>query len=205
MNKIKSLLIIMFLLNGVFAINAQEKKNLELADIYERPTFATKRVVGMNPMKDGNTYATLEKGKLNIYNYKTGEKVNTLFDMRELILPGDSVATPLYSTYTLSDDESKVLFMNNYNPIYRHSYTADFYVYDINNKVLSPLSENGSQRLATFSPDATKVAFMRDNNLFIKDLKTNEELQFTHDGKWNHIINGAPDWVYEEDSFLSLR
>lgn len=199
MNKIKSLLIIMFLLNGVFAINAQEKKNLELADIYERPTFATKRVVGMNPMKDGNTYATLEKGKLNIYNYKTGEKVNTLFDMRELILPGDSVATPLYSTYTLSDDESKVLFMNNYNPIYRHSYTADFYVYDINNKVLSPLSANGSQRLATFSPDATKVAFMRDNNLFIKDLKTNEELQFTHDGKWNHIINGAPDWVYEEE------
>ncbi len=199
MNKIKSLLIIMFLLNGVFAINAQEKKNLELADIYERPTFATKRVVGMNPMKDGNTYATLENGKLNIYNYKTGKKVNTLFDMRELILPGDSVATPLYSTYTLSDDESKVLFMNNYNPIYRHSYTADFYVYDINNKVLSPLSENGSQRLATFSPDATKVAFMRDNNLFIKDLKTNEELQFTHDGKWNHIINGAPDWVYEEE------
>ena len=199
MNKIKSLLIIMFLLNGIFAINAQEKKNLELADIYERPTFATKRVVGMNPMKDGNTYATLEKGKLNIYNYKTGKKVNTLFDMRELILPGDSVATPLYSTYTLSDDESKVLFMNNYNPIYRHSYTADFYVYDINNKVLLPLSENGSQRLATFSPDATKVAFMRDNNLFIKDLKTNEELQFTHDGKWNHIINGAPDWVYEEE------
>lgn len=199
MNKIKSLLIIMFLLNGIFAINAQEKKNLELADIYERPTFATKRVVGMNPMKDGNTYATLEKGKLNIYNYKTGKKVNTLFDMRELMLPGDSVATPLYSTYTLSDDESKVLFMNNYNPIYRHSYTADFYVYDINNKVLSPLSENGSQRLATFSPDATKVAFMRDNNLFIKDLKTNEELQFTHDGKWNHIINGAPDWVYEEE------
>ena len=199
MNKIKSLLIIMFLLNGIFAINAQEKKNLELADIYERPTFSTKRVVDMNPMKDSNTYATLEKGKLNIYNYKTGKKVNTLFDMRELILPGDSVATPLYSTYTLSDDESKVLFMNNYNPIYRHSYTADFYVYDINNKVLSPLSENGSQRLATFSPDATKVAFMRDNNLFIKDLKTNEELQFTHDGKWNHIINGAPDWVYEEE------
>ena len=99
MNKIKSLLIIMFLLNGIFAINAQEKKNLELADIYERPTFATKRVVGMNPMKDGNTYATLEKGKLNIYNYKTGKMVKTLFDMRELILPGDSVATPLYSTF----------------------------------------------------------------------------------------------------------
>ena len=199
MNKVKYLLVIMFLMSGFFAANAQEKKNLELADIYERPTFSMKRVVGMNPMKDGNTYATLEKGKLNIYNYKTGKLVKTLFDMRELVLPGDSLPLPLYSTYELSDDESKVLFMNNMNPIYRHSYTASFYVYDINNKVLSPLSENGDQRLATFSPDAAKVAFMRDNNLFIKDLKTNEEIQFTHDGEWNHVINGAPDWVYEEE------
>ena len=68
MNKVKYLLVIMFLMSGFFAANAQEKKNLELADIYERPTFSMKRVVGMNPMKDGNTYATLEKGKLNIYN-----------------------------------------------------------------------------------------------------------------------------------------
>ncbi len=199
MNKVKYLLVIMFLMSGMLAANAQEKKNLELADLYERPTFSMKRVVGMNPMKDGNTYATLEKGKLNIYNYKTGKLVKTLFDMRELVLPGDSLPLPLYSTYELSDDESKVLFMNNMNPIYRHSYTASFYVYDINNKVLAPLSENGDQRLATFSPDATKVAFMRDNNLFIKDLKTNEEIQFTHDGEWNHVINGAPDWVYEEE------
>ena len=199
MNKVKYLLVIMFLMSEMFAVKAQEKKNLELADIYERPTFSMKRVVGMNPMKDGNTYATLEKGKLNIYNYKTGKLVKTLFDMRELVLPGDSLPLPLFSTYELSEDESKVLFMNNMNPIYRHSYTASFYVYDINNKVLSPLSENGDQRLATFSPDATKVAFMRDNNLFIKDLKTNEEIQFTHDGEWNHVINGAPDWVYEEE------
>ena len=199
MNKVKYLLVIMFLLSGMLFANAQEKKNFELADIYERPTFSMKRVVGMNPMKDGNTYATLEKGKLNIYNYKTGKLVKTLFDMKELVLPGDTLPLPLYGTYTLSDDESKVLFMNNMNPIYRHSYTASFYVYDINNKVLAPLSENGDQRLATFSPDATKVAFMRDNNLFIKDLKTNEEIQFTHDGKWNHVINGAPDWVYEEE------
>lgn len=199
MNKVKYLFIIMFLMSAMLTLTAQEKKNFELEDIYERPTFSIKGVRGMNPMKDGNTYATLEKGKLNIYSYKTGKKVKTLFDMRELILPGDSAALPLYSSYTLSDDESKVLFLNNVKPIYRHSYTASFYVYDINNKMLSPLSENGDQRLATFSPDATKVAFMRDNNLFIKDLNTNEELQFTHDGEWNHIINGAPDWVYEEE------
>ena len=80
MNKVKYLFITLFLL-GTFAVaNAQEKKNLELADIYERPTFSMKRVVGMNPMRDGNTYATLEKGKLNIYNYKTGKKVKTRYE-----------------------------------------------------------------------------------------------------------------------------
>lgn len=199
MNKVKCLLIMMFLLGGFSSANAQKKKNFDLSDLYERPTFQIKGVKGMNSMKDGNTYATLEKEKLNIYDYKTGELVRTLFDKNELVLSGDTVALPLYDIYTLSDDESKVLFMNNVNMIYRHSYTAAFYVYDIDGKVLFPLSENGDQRLATFSPDATKVAFMRDNNLFIKDLKTNEELQFTHDGKWNQIINGAPDWVYEEE------
>lgn len=199
MKRVKYLLIIVFLMSGIFNVMAQEKKNLELSDLYERPTFSIKGVRGMNPMSDGSTYVTLEKGELNIYNYKTGKKVKTLFNMRELILPGDTVPVPLYSTYFLSEDESKVLFMNNMNMIYRHSYTANFYVYDINNKVLSPLSQNGDQRLATFSPDATKVAFMRDNNLFIKDLSNNEELQFTHDGEWNRIINGAPDWVYEEE------
>ena len=121
MNKIKSLLIIAFLLNALCFANAQEKKNFELADIYERPTFSIKSVRGMNPMNDGSTYATLEKGELNIYNYKTGKKVKSLFNMRDLILPGDSIAVPLYGTYTLSDDETKVLVMNNMNPIYRHS------------------------------------------------------------------------------------
>ena len=105
MNKVKYLLITLFLLNGLFTTYAQEKKNFELADIYQRPTFRMKGVAGMNPMKDGNTYATLEKGKLNIYNYKTGKIVNILFDMSELILPGDTIAVPLYGTYILSDDE----------------------------------------------------------------------------------------------------
>ena len=132
----------MFLLGTMQVVSAQEKKNFELADIYERPTFRMKGVAGMNPMNDGNTYATLERGELNVYNYKTGKKVKSIFNMKDLILPGDSVALPLYASYVLSDDESKVLFMNNMNPIYRHSYTASFYVYDINNKVLLPLSEN---------------------------------------------------------------
>ena len=202
MKKAKYLLIIVLAVIGVSVANAQEKKDFDLSDIYERPTFQMKGVRGMNPMRNGDTYGTIEKGEFNIYNYKTGKVVNTLFRFNELIPEGDSLPIRAYN-YELSDDESKVLFLTNVNYIYRHSYTADYYVYDLKTKTLLPLSENGSQRLATFSPDGTKVAFMRDNNLFIKDLVSGAESQFTDDGLYNHIINGAPDWVYEEEFSFS--
>ena len=202
MKLVKYLLIIAL----AFVVNttsyAQEKKNIDLSDLYERPTFQTKGVRGMNPMRDGETYGTIERGEFNIYNYKTGKLVKTLFSFRELIPEGDTLPIRAYN-YILSDDETKALFLTNVNYIYRHSFTADYYVYDIKTKSLKPLSDNGSQRLASFSPDGTKVAFMRDNNLFIKDLNKNEEKQFTFDGLYNNIINGAPDWVYEEEFSFS--
>lgn len=198
MMKIKCLLIIMLALVANISSFAQQKKNFELADIYERSTFRVKGVRGMNPMKDGTTYGTIENGEFNIYSYKTGKKVNTLFSFSELIPEGDTLPIRAYD-FQLSDDESKALFVTNVNYIYRHSFNADYFVYDFATKSLKPLSPNGGQRLATFSPDASKIAFMRDNNLYITDLTTWEETQFTEDGLYNHIINGAPDWVYEEE------
>ena len=202
MKRVKYLLITALALLISMTSYAQEKKNLELSDLYERPTFQVKGIRGMNPMRDGETYGTFERGEFNIYKYKTGKKVKTLYRFADMKLEGDTVPI-VASKYILSDDESKVLAVTNVKPIYRYSFTADYYVYDIKTKSLKPLSDNGSQRLATFSPDGTKVAFMRDNNLFIKDLKTEEETQFTSDGLYNNIINGAPDWVYEEEFSFS--
>lgn len=198
----RNLLLSLFLIVGTISATAQEKKNVELEDLYVRSTFAQRSVRGMNSMKDGKTYGSFEKGALNIYNYKTGKLVNTLFSINDLVLPGDSMSIRLQN-YELSQNEDKVLCLTEMEYIYRHSFHATYYVYDMKSKTLQPLSENGKQRLATFSPDATKVAFMRDNNLFIKDLATSEEKQFTHDGLYNHIINGAPDWVYEEEFSFS--
>ena len=198
----RNLLFSLFLVIGTISATAQEKKNVELEDLYERSTFTQKSVRGMNSMKDGKTYGSFEKGALNIYNYKTGKLVNTLFSINDLVLPGDSMPIRLQN-YELSQNEDKVLCLTEMEYIYRHSFHATYYVYDMKSKTLQPLSENGKQRLATFSPDATKVAFMRDNNLFIKDLATGEEKQFTNDGLYNHIINGAPDWVYEEEFSFS--
>jgi len=196
--KVKYLLVSLFLVLGAISASAQEKKNFELEDLYKRPTFYAKSVRGMNSMKDGNTYASFEKGQLNIYNYKTGKLEKTLFGIADLTLFPDSLPIGLQD-YELSANEDKMLCVTETESIYRHSFHATYYIYDFGSKTLQPLSKNGKQRLATFSPDATKVAFMRDNNLFIKDLATGEEKQFTDDGLYNHIINGAPDWVYEEE------
>ena len=200
--KFKYLLVSLFLVFGTLSASAQEKKNFDLEDLYMRPTFYAKSVRGMNSMKDGKTYGSFEKGQLNIYNYKTGKLEKTLFGITDLVLEGEDLPIGLQD-YVLSDNEDKMLCATEMESIYRHSYHATYYIYDFNTKTLQPLSKNGKQRLATFSPDATKVAFMRDNNLFIKDLKTGEEKQFTNDGLYNHIINGAPDWVYEEEFSFS--
>ena len=200
--KFKYLLVSLFLVFGAVSASAQEKKNFELEDLYQRGTFYAKSVRGMNSMKDGKTYASFEKGQLNIYNYKTGKLEKTLFGIADLTMHPDSLPIGLQN-YELSANEDKMLCLTDMESIYRHSFHANYYVYDFATKTLQPLSNNGKQRLATFSPDATKVAFMRDNNLFIKDLKTGEEKQFTNDGLYNHIINGAPDWVYEEEFSFS--
>ena len=200
--KLKYLLVSAFLVFGMLSASAQEKKNFELEDLYQRGTFYAKSVRGMNSMKDGKTYASFEKGQLNIYNYQSGKLEKTLFGISDLTVHPDSLPIGLQN-YELSQNEDKMLCLTDMESIYRHSFHANYYVYDFNAKTLQPLSNNGKQRLATFSPDATKVAFMRDNNLFIKDLTTGEEKQFTNDGLYNHIINGAPDWVYEEEFSFS--
>ncbi|MDD3725349.1 MAG: S9 family peptidase, partial [Bacteroidales bacterium] len=105
----------------------------------------------------------------------------------------------IVADYNFSQDEKKILLSLNPEYIYRHSYLADYYIYNIETKELFPLSKNGKQRLAEFSPNAEMVAFVRDNNIFVVDLKTKVEKQITKDGKFNEIINGTTDWVYEEE------
>ena len=158
--KFKYLLVSLFLVFGTLSASAQEKKNFELEDLYQRGTFYAKSVRGMNSMKDGKTYASFEKGQLNIYNYKTGKLEKTLFGISDLTVHPDSLPIGLQN-YELSQNEDKMLCLTDMESIYRHSFHANYYVYDFATKTLQPLSKNGKQRLATFSPDATKVAFMR--------------------------------------------
>ncbi|MBA4410239.1 MAG: S9 family peptidase [Odoribacter sp.] len=186
--------IILFLVS--FSLTAFSQKKLELADIVGSRTFAQKSVTGLRSMNDGLSYTTHEDGKKIVkYSYKSGTQVEVLFDLSKAENPGFAG----FSDYTFSNDETKILFLTNKKSIYRHSFTAEYFIWNFTTKEMTPLSLNGVQQLATFSPDGERVAFVRNNNLYIKNLKFGTENQITRDGKTNEIINGASDWVYEEE------
>ncbi len=178
-------------------LQAQTNK-ITLDDIWAKRTFSPKGVYGLNPLKDGEHYSVLENDSINIYSYETGERTGTLAVRADMKPEGDTLPIRLYS-YSLSADEKKILIPTNTDYIYRYSSASDFYIFDLNTHKLSSLSDEGKQRLADFSPDGTKIAYVRDNNIFIKDYSTNIEYKITNDGKKNNIINGTTDWVYEEE------
>ncbi|GAB4231809.1 MAG: S9 family peptidase [Ekhidna sp.] len=157
-------------------------------------TFSPRSVNSLNWMNDGQFYSALSDNKIIKYSVRTGEEVETIADGHEL---GITIAS-----YSFSEDETRVLIMTDRQSIYRRSYTAVFYLYNRTDGSLKKLSE-GRQSYATLSPDNSKVAFARDNNLFYVDLNTNEEVAITTDGKFNYIINGSADWVYEEELYLT--
>ena len=175
-------------------VYAQEKL-IQLEDIWASRTFSPEWVWGINSMNDGVHYSSLNYGNENVYitqySYETGDSVGTIVDSKNL-------KDISFDAYQFSANEEKILLPTQTESIYRHSTRSKFYIYDRATKTTSSLSSD-KQRLAQFSPDATKVAFVRANNIFIKDLNTDIETQITTDGAVNKIINGATDWVYEEE------
>lgn len=194
----KKLLLISFLITIAINPVLSQTKEITLDDIFSGRKFLPKGIQGLNPMKDGNTYCILEGDSINVYSYETGIFIKNLVNRREMIPEGDTAAIPI-TDFTFSADESKLLIPTATEYIYRYSSASKFYVWDIRKKELTPLTVTGKQRLADFSPDASKVAFVRDNNLFVTDFSTKTEYQVTRDGKQNEIINGTTDWVYEEE------
>jgi dipeptidyl-peptidase-4 len=185
------LILISCLVVAFYASSAQ--RQIAVEDFTVRNTFAQKSVYGINWMKNGQFYSSLKDNKVIKYSITTGQPVETIVD-------GGALSRALQiDDYSLSADETKVLVLTNVESIYRHSFTAQYFVYDIAQKTIKPLSGNGKQSYAAFSPDGSKVAFVRENNLFYVTLADMQEVQVTTDGKFNHIINGTTDWVYEEE------
>jgi dipeptidyl-peptidase-4 len=184
------------ILIGTNSIFAQEKQ-ITLEEIWGG-TFSQERLESLESLNNGTEYIVLNQDRKNatssidVYDYKSGEKKVSILNSSDL------KEISKFEGYELSANETKVLLGTQMDQIYRHSSKGIFYVYDIASKSLQKLSENKIQE-PTFSPDASMVAYVFDNNLYIKTLATDEETQITTDGKKNEIINGVTDWVYEEE------
>lgn len=160
--------------------------------------YRTEGISGIKPMLDGEHYTQISKDRKKIvkYSFKTGKEVATVFD----VSTARDCTLRSFDDYIMSPDESKILIQTETKPIYRRSFTAVYYIYNVRNNTIEPLSENGPQQVPLFSPDGNQIAFVRNNNIYlVKLLFGNSESQITEDGKYNEILNGIPDWVYEEE------
>ena len=186
----KSLFIILFAIAANFAMAQNQQISLKEV-LYGK--FRPNSVYGIESMKNGLSYTVLENNSVVKYSYETGEKQGVVVDFT-------SLGINRVQSYAFSENEDKILFFTGYEAIYRRSYLAKFYVYDLTSKECNPLStEFEKQQLATFSPDGSKVAFVHENNLYVKTLSDDKIRQITTDGKKNFVLNGLPDWVYEEE------
>lgn len=172
-------------------LSAQRKITLE--DVWSLGTFSARSVPGFNFQLDGRHYTRLENNQVVQYDLTTGKRTEVIFSASKAGLEGR------INGYTFSSDEQKMLIKTQSEPIFRRSTKAFFYVYDRLDESLEPVFTNGKHMHATLNPQGTQVAFVYDNNLYVKDLSSSEIRQLTTDGAYNAIINGSADWVYEEE------
>lgn len=160
--------------------------------------FAAKTVNGINPIEGTDTYARISQDGERVVccSFKTGKELSVLFDVKNTM----GCKIDGFDDYMLSPDGKRMLIQTKTERIYRRSFKADFYIYNIESRRLDRLSDGDKQQIPTWSPDGQQVAFVRGGNIFlVKLLYDNAEIQVTKDGKFNEVINGLPDWVNEEE------
>ncbi len=182
---------------GSFVITIFGQRDITVEAIWRDYEFMPKSVPGFNFLKDGRHYTRLENNMINKYDITTGDFVETIFDASSI--QGKMGFGNEIEDYSFNGDETKLLLESEKESIYRRSYLAKYHVYDLVTSDLHALYEKGLVMNATFSPDASKVAYVYENNLYYYDLDTGETQPMTFDGQQNEIINGLADWVYEEE------
>lgn len=191
----KKLFLLFCLVALTLGIKAQNQ--VTLRDV-SRGTYRASNIYGIKPMLDGQYYTQISPDRKRIvkYSFKTGKQVEAIFDVKK----ARDCTLKYFDDYIMSPDEKLILIQTKTRSIYRRSFTAEYYIYNVKNNTIEPLSKNGPQQVPLFSPDGFQVAFVRNNNIFlVKLLFGNSESQITKDGEYNKVLNGIPDWVYEEE------
>ena len=187
-----------FVLFFLCTISLFGQQKITVEDIYSG-AFRAKGMDELQSMKNTNQYTVLNYDaasrtmQIDLFDFATLKKVTTLIDTKNHTVLADGI-----DSYTFSPDEKSILIANNTNQIFRHSFTADYYLYDTTTKKVSKVFDFQVQE-PTFSPDGKKIAFARDNNLYVFDIDSKQITAITSDGKKNSVINGITDWVYEEE------
>ncbi len=183
---------------GCMAFPALSASPLKVEDYCDLSLCRPAGIGEMRPLADGKTYSMVSKDgrKIEVYSYETGKKTGTLFDIDAV--KGD-LKIDSFNGYKVSDNGRMILLWNDVKGIWRYSFTAEYYVYDIMRGTMQRVSSKGAQRGAIMSHDGLRVAYVRDNNVFISNLDYKTDIAVTTDGAVNKITNGAPDWVYEEE------
>lgn len=201
------LLAFIFYTIGIDAPALAQKKNFTLEDVSMSGKFFGKSIRGFKWMKSGDSYAYLETPKdakhANVYVYNCAtDKSELLLDLSQVKEPGSNDPISMMD-YTFSPDESVILFTLKMKAIWRHSRTAQYFVYDMKAASLRNISKSESDVMnAKFSPDGKKVGFVRGGNIFVYDIATDTGTQLTHDAS-EHVFNGKFGWVYEEEFSIS--
>lgn len=174
------------------------QNQITLQDIWENGTFSARSIPGFTFMKDGRQYTRQQNNSIVAYDITTGDKTQVLFDPAHIRgFDGQ------FSSYSFSEDEKQILIATEHQQVYRRSFLANYFIFNRQTRKVSPLYENQKTMNAYFSPDGKHAGFVYQNNLFYKDLTTGKTTQITHDGEEDAIINGAADWVYEEEFALT--
>lgn len=183
-------------------LSLQAAGQLTIGDLTSGAYWA-RGIRGVTPLLDGESYCQLSADGKRIvrHSFRTGEETGVLFDVDNI---RNRIRIERIDGYLMSPDETNILVQTDTKSIYRHSKTAQYYIYNVKNHTLANLSEGGPQEQPLWSRDGTMVAFVRDGNLFlVKLLFNNSESQITKDGEFGKIINGKPDWVNEEEFSFS--
>jgi dipeptidyl-peptidase 4 len=174
---------------------AQAQKKITLEDIYKNGIFAAKGVAGFRSMANGKFYTQVKDGLLQKVSFKDGKVAEVLLDYNTLMWQNKKIEV---EEYEFNAEENKVLLFEGAEPIYRRSILYNTYVVDLQTKQIQRITE-GKIMHASFQPISNKIAYVKGNNLYMYNMNTKTETAITTDGKWNHIINGNCDWVYEEE------
>lgn len=200
MKKLSALLLLFILsISSVFSQN----KELTLESIYLKPEFMPKGAGEFSSMSDGSYYSSIDDGmNINVYDYETGTLKEKVLDS-EGFLSAVGDTNIRIQTYKFSADENEILISANMERIYRTSFVADYYVWNVKNKSAVKITKDGKAQYAELSPDGSKVLYIQSNNIFIYNINDGKTTRITSDGKKNFIINGTSDWVYEEELGIS--